>query len=322
MPYIGALRACGLAKETTVGTLVTPPTRFLPYIPPDGFNIAYDLIESQGIRTLPDQIYKVQQGLGTIKGAKLKLEVEPENCGEILMALMGVDTPVLSASTAYTHTFTRLGAAQLPTYSFWFDRGPKFSQYTGCMLSKVDFSIKPKGFLEADTDWEALKYDDTGSSQSPSYSPRKPFTFNQAVVKLDGSQINNYSEIKITVDNMVATTPTLNATQFASKIYSAGLKCTVQAKLVFEDTTQYTKYLAGTSAAFNVAFTSAETIAGSTGNVPYSLTFDIPTMNYKSAPIANPKGLMEVTFDGVAVYTVGSTKTLSVALVNSISASY
>jgi hypothetical protein len=320
--YVGELRAAGLAKETTVGTLVTPPTRFIPYIPPDGFHLAINLIESMGIRAVPDMIYKVGQGLAEIKGAKLKIEMEPENCGEILMACMGVDTLTGSSTAGYTHTFTRLVNAQLPTYTWWFDKGAKYPQFPGCMLNKLDIAIKAKDFVQLDTDWTALKYDDTGTSQSPVYSTHKPFVFNQAVVQVDSSTIANYDDIKITIDNQVKADPTLNSTIYSSKIYSEGMKVEVSMTLFFEDTTQWAKFLAGTSCHLNIAITSAENIAGTTGPIPFSLTIDIPTVNYKAAPITNPKGVLKIPFTGVGVYTPGSSKTISLALVNSVSASY
>jgi len=319
--YIGELRAAGIAKEVTLGTFVSP-ARYIPYIPPGGFPISINLIESTGIRAVPDMIYKVAQGAADLKGGKIKVELEPENCGEMLMAAFGTDTLTGSSTAGYTHTFTRLAATQLPTYSWWFDSGATFPQFAGTMCSKLDIAVKSKEFVQLDTEWTALSYVAGGSSQSPSYSARKPFVYNQAVVQIDGTPSVNYDDLKITIDNQVKADPTLNNSIYPQKIYSEGMKVDVSMTLFFEDTTQWAKFLAGTSCHLNIAITSPETISGSTGPVPYSITIDIPTVNYKSAPLTNPKGVLKITFQGVGVYNTSGSKTLSVALVNSISASY
>jgi hypothetical protein len=121
---------------------------------------------------------------------------------------------------------------------------------------------------------------------------------------------------------MVKADPALNGSIYPAKIYSEGMKVTVSMDLLLEDATQWNKFLAGTSASLNIAITSSEIIAGSTGSIPYSLTLDIPTINYKAAPIPSAKGLFKINFTGIAIYTVGSTKTLSAALANSVSTGY
>ena len=102
MPYVGILQAAGLAKEVTVGTLVTPPTEFLPLIAPDSFSEAIQLLESKGIRAIPDTVVKVVQGPGSLKNGKIKVEMEPENCGNLLMAAFGTDTLTETASFVVT----------------------------------------------------------------------------------------------------------------------------------------------------------------------------------------------------------------------------
>jgi hypothetical protein len=248
--YVGQLRAAGLAKEVTLGTLVTPPTEFLPYLAPDSFMPTIELLESTAIRGIPEKLYKAAQGAGDIKGMKLKWDAEPENIGNLLMAVFGTDTVseyasfAIGSSTckidfkisggsqlhasiatgtyamgsssaiagslcaaiktamdaagggttftvsfnsgtkkltitpssgtlqilwltgtnqangaysvlgwthadtndassqtsdsttavqAWQHTFTRLAAAALPSYSWWFDKGAKYMQFLGCM---------------------------------------------------------------------------------------------------------------------------------------------------------------------------------------------
>lgn len=95
---VGKLRSCGLAKESVLGTLVTPPTEFLRFIPPDGFYPKITPLISKAIGTLPDMNIKQTPGPGELTGMKLKIELEPENCGNVLNALFGADTAAEVAS--------------------------------------------------------------------------------------------------------------------------------------------------------------------------------------------------------------------------------
>lgn len=434
MPYVGILQAAGLAKEVTVGTLVTPPTEFLPLIAPDSFSEAIELLESKGIRAQPDAVIKVVQGPASMKSGKIKMELEPENCGNILMAAFGTDTlaetasfvitssvndridfkenggsqlhatiaagtyiagtssatnltlckaiktameAAAGASLTYTvtysdstrkftitassttvqilwltgtnqataayavlgfshtdtsaalavtsdsttqdpvfgHTFTRASVAQLPTYSWWFHKGAKYFQFLGCMLNKLTLDCKAKDMVMLDTDWTALKYDDNGTSQSVSYSPYKPFKFDQAVVTIDSVGNLNYENIQMVVDNMVEADHALAGSIYPSKIYSKGMKVTFTMTLFLEDTAQYAKFLAGTSCHLNLALTSSELVPGTL--LPFTLTIDAPVVNYNAAPLNIDSGILKINFTGTAVFDTNTSKTVSVALVNS-----
>lgn len=323
MPYVGILQAAGLKKESVLGTLATPPTEYLPIIPPDSFTEAIALLESKGIRAQPDAVIKAVQGPASLKNGKVKIEIEPENCGNLFMAAFGTDTKTgPTNTTVYTHTFTRASVAQLPTYSWWFQKGAKYFQFAGCMMSKMVIAVKAKELVTMDTEWTALTYDDTGSSHSPTYSALKPFKFSQGVVSIDGTQVNDYEDLEITIDNMVEADHALSNSIYPAKIYSKGMRVTLSATLYLENTTQWAKFLAGTSAHFNLVLTSGENVSGSSPATAYSLTIDVPTALYTAAPLAIEDGILKVRFTAVAVYDSGTTKTISVALANSVSSAY
>lgn len=440
MPYVGILQAAGLKKESVLGTLATPPTEFLPLIAPDSFSEAITLLESKGIRAQPDAIVKVLQGPADLKSGKIKIEAEPENIGNQLMATFGTDTLAETASfvitlntndridfkedagaqrnaqivagtyvmgtssaqngtlckavktaleaapsaggtytvtysystkkmtitqggakttvqilwltgtnqamgaytvlgwshtdtansaavtsdsttavAVQTHTFTRASVAQLPTYSWWFHKGAKYFQFTGCMLSKLILDVKANQFVTLDADYVALTYDDTGSSQTPSYSALKPFSFNQAVIKVAGSQVNDFDNVQITVDNMVEADHALSASIYPNKIYSKGMRVTVTMDLFLEDTVEWNRFLAGTSTSLEIILTSGELI--STSNA-YKLDIVIPVINYTAAPLLIQPGVLKIQFAAVAVYDVSTTKTMSIALNNTVATAY
>jgi hypothetical protein len=253
---------------------------------------------------------------------KLKLEAEPENIGHILQALFGLDTITGPANTSvYTHTFVRQNVAQLPTYSMWFDKNPLYPQFFGCMLNKADFMIKAKELLTVDTEWEGLTYDATGVTHSPSYSAVRPFVFNQAVVNVDGSPVLNYDNLKLSIHNMVKAEHALSGSIYPAKIYSEGFEVDLSADLFFEDATQYNKFLADSTAHFNIALTHSDNIPASSPGTPYSLAFDIPQLVYASANLPIPTGILKVSFAGKAMFPAGS-YSLQAILKNSVTPAY
>lgn len=322
MPYVGQLMAAGLAKEASLGVLQTPPTEFLPIYPPESFMPAITLLESTAIRALPDRIYKAMQGPGEVKGMKAKWEAEPENIGNLLMAAFGTDNVTGAANTGYTHAFTRLVAAQLPTYSWWLDKGAKQLQFLGCMLNKLDITAKTKEFVLVESEWVGLSYDNTGAPQTPVYSAVKPWKFDMATVKIDGGAINNYDNVKVTFDNFVKADHALSGSIYPAKIYSEGFEVTVTMDLFVEDATEYAKFLAGGSTAIQLVLTHSDNITGADPGNPYKLTIDIPDAKYSVASYPLPSGIIKISFTARGIYYVASTKTVSAELINSVSAAY
>jgi hypothetical protein len=78
--------------------------------------------------------------------------------------------------------------------------------------------------------------------------------------------------------------------------------------------------LAGTSAHINVALTSAELIPGTA--IPFSLTIDLPVVNYNTAPLMIEAGVLKYSFTGTAVFDTSSSKTVSLVLANSRATTY
>lgn len=323
---VSRLRAAGLAKESSIGGTVTTPTRFVNIIPPDSFTPSIEPLPSKGIEALSDMYPKISQGPATLNGLKVKFEAEPENFGEILQALFGADSKTgPTDTTAYTHTFMRQQVAQLPTYTWWFDKKPKYQLIAGAMCDKMDIAVKAKGLVEVDTDWVATVYDDTdGVTESTSFSTLKPFTFAQTVVKVDGSTVSGYDNLKVSMKNMVKADHTLTNSIYPQKIYAEGFDVQIEADLFFEDTTQYQKFLAGTTAHFNVAFTSGQLVVGAASTF-YSLTLDLPLVYYKTAPIYIPaNGPLKIPFTGLAQYNFAGSPayTIQATLVNGVSTQY
>lgn len=423
---VSRLRAMGLAKESTTGTPVTTPSRYINAIPPDSFTPMIEPLPSKGIEALANMYPKITQGPATLNGMKIKLEVEPDNIGEILQALFGADsyqaagnnfivytgindaidfnvsstdyhcvipngvyttaaleTAITAAMTAqlsnswnvtvttnhivisgtsasilkfgtgtnaahsaalllgfaatdtasatshtagnlptYTlgsiHAFTRQQVSALPTLTWWFDKALKFPLFAGSMLNKFGLTLKAKAILEADCEFVGLVYDDVdGSSKATTYSALNSFVWANAVVNIDGAVKPGYDNFKVDLDNMVKADHALNNSIYPYTIYSEGFTPTVSAELFFEDTTQYQKFLAGTTAHLNVAISVIQ------GGVTYQLIIDIPNWYYKSANLYIPSnGPLKIPFTGMAKYNTALGYDVAIYLVNDVTSQY
>lgn len=423
---VSRLRAMGLAKESTPGTPVTTPTRYINGIPPDSFTPMIEPLPSKGIQALANMYPKVTQGPGTLNGMKIKLEIEPDNFGEMLQAIFGSDTYqaagnnfivftgvndaidfnmsatdyhcvipngvyttaaletaiaaamnaansnsfavtvtatkivisgsgsfILKWSTgtnaghnaalllgftkadtsgstsqtapnvpAYTlgsiHSFVRQQVSQLPTYTWWFDKALKFPLFAGCMADKLDLDLKAKSILEASVDWLGLVYDDSdGSSKSSAFSSLHPFVWANASVNIDGAIKLGYDNFKLSLNNNGKADHALNNSIWPYTYYSEGFTPDASAELFFEDTTQYAKFLAGTTAHLNITLTTIQ------GGVTYQLIIDIPNWYYKSANLYIPSnGPLKIPFTGLAVYNAIVGYDVNMILVNDVASQY
>jgi len=319
MPYIGRLGYMGLAKESAPGIVNATMDNWIAFNPPESITPTIKLLEHTGIAGKPDLIIKANQGPGNIPSAKFNFNMEPENIGEVLMAAFGTDIKT-GAGPDYIHTYSRLANAQLPTYSFFLDKGAAKPLYAGAMLNKLTIDAKAGDYVKADADFVALRYD-RESTGVPVYSTLKPFTFNEVAVNFAGSGVEvDYDNIKIEIDNMVKAEHALSSSIWPNKIYSEGFRVTIAADFFVENTTEYAKFLAGTNTSLVITLTSSEIIP--TTAVPYSLTFNLPVGKYSAAPYQLQAGVLKIPFSLVGIYDTSTTKTLNAILVNGKSAAY
>lgn len=218
----------------------------------------------------------------------------------------------------FSHTFSKLASAQMPSYSTWCSEGGlDYPSFAGCMLNKLDIEVKAGQYVTCDFDFVGSAYQSGETSQSVAYSPLAPLKFNQAVVKIAGTQINDYTDLKLSVDNMVKCDAVVGGSIYSNIIAADGMKVSVSATVIVENTTEWAKFLAGTTSSVQIILTSQADVLYS---VPYSLTVTVATIAYKSAPRPLKNGKLEITFQADGVVSSGAT--ISMVLVNSISTAF
>lgn len=254
-------------------------------------------------------VFKWATGTNTAKSAKTLLGFSNADTASAIAATSDSTT----GSFIMSHAFTRIQSAALPTYSWWQKNGLNYPQFAGCMLNKLDIDIKAKEFVIASADWAGLKYEAAGTSKTAAYSAKQPFKFSQAALTVGGSSSVDYEQLKITIDNMVSPLHVVGNGIDASKIYSQGLKVSISATLIVESSTEWDKFIAGTSSSFAVAITGSELAGGVT---PFSLALDLPETYYQAAAIPINKDLVKIVFTAVQQYNVAAGYSAKATLVN------
>ena len=226
-----------------------------------------------------------------------------------------------AAGTApFSHTFTRLQSAVLPTYTLWLDKQAGATpNFTGAMANKLSFEVKAKEYLTADADFNALQYT-SDSSQTAIFSALKPFTFNEAVITAGGVISTAYDTVKVEIDNAVKADHVVGSSRYPQRIYSEGFTVKLSLDFFLNDLVEYAAFLAGTASSLTVQLNSAAMVSGA---VPYSLTFTVPKMMYTAAPRQLTSNVLKIPFQASAFYDLGGTnETMQAVLVNSVSTAY
>ena len=248
-----------------------------------------------------------------------------------LLGFSNADTASAIAATSdsttqpavQSHVFKRADVSQLPTYTYWFKKADKYPYFSGCMLSKLSVEAKAKEYITADAEFVGLKYegyDAAGAGVSPSYSTRVPFTFANAVLKMDTVASLDYDTLKFDLDNMVEAEHVVATDIWAKKVWAGGFRATLAANLIFEDDVQYQKFLSSADAKVELILTHGDSI--NTAGTKYALTFTVPVAKYLTAPFVLPDGRISVPFTAVAKYNVADSASIIATLVTDVAVAY
>ena len=171
------------------------------------------------------------------------------------------------------------------TLEVYRDQGDAF-QFLGAIVNTLalNFSTTDK-ILKATNGIIAKNLGDTPKT-GLSLETTKPFTWEQAVIKIGGTaegNINNDLEsFGINYDNKCVGKYALNNTTILRKIIRSGFRTIpVNFTIDFVDRTEYNKFINGIEQSFQVKFVGAECETG----YYYTLQIDIPKLRYLTYPI-------------------------------------
>ena len=121
---------------------------------------------------------------------------------------------------------------------------------------------------------------------------------------------------------MVKTTHTLRSGIYPTNVYSEGMVVKGNMSIIVQDITEWGNFLAGTDSSLNIVLTHPTAIPSSSPTTNYSLTFDLPSINYATGKFDTPAGLLKIPFAFESKKLIGNTYGLQATLVNGVSTQY
>ena len=312
---IGRLQKFGVAKRgTTLPTVpivagtFTPPTQMIRFTPPLDWDPTINVLPSEAISGQRELPTKAVKGASELKGKKITSEVEPSDwLGIQLMAAFGSDTSSGDgAAAAHAHNFQSLDSPALPVYDFWMTKTNKQFGFAAMMCAKFDLNYNKGERLKFETEWDGLYYVD-GLALAPTgvFPTTQPITFAQTQAWFAGAQVLNVSQAHISVVNHVVADHFLrDDTNQASMVWSEGQEVNFDAEFLFENTTEYDKFLNASSpseletSSLELVFTSADTYTEGALTEPFMLRVLLPKTFYKKAVTTLATGVVKVKVEG------------------------
>jgi hypothetical protein len=301
----------GFAKESSGGTAVAA-SRYIEALSENmQLDISrFDFKNIHGAFYEPDDMAGIQQ----VKGS-LVFAAHPVEFGYFLAGAMGVQTSSVVASgalwtTQHTMRTTDWDAsfAQQPfSFEIFRDVGSS-QQYTGCCISQLQMEVKPNQDLRVTAN--LMGRDSTNiAATTPTFtsSPAQPFAFDTCSVAIAGTGSELIEDFTITVNNQLEAIGSLrNAKSIRAIRRNGPQQIRVSGQMAFENITEYNNFINQTEQAFTLSFTRASS---------FGLTVALPRVVYTTYPLQmQGRGRIQVGFDGIARYHVGSQTAIKVSL--------
>lgn len=271
----------GVAPETVYGTAVTPSTYFQDVLSDDltGNSNVLTPWTCNGARGLK---WALQGPFTAVGGIKMLFQPSPI-LGYLLKSLMGTVVTTDLGGGAYSHVFTPLASAALPSLTTYIDKITGVYLYPGFCAGDMTFNI-PYG-KEAEIDIAGVaQYEKETPQQVSTLPTQQPLAWNHFTLSVNGTPNTDIESAVIKVSNDQEPVGTLNGTRFIQYVVAKLFHVDIEFSLGFISTNEV-KRLWGTDVATQPGFsiythtlaigmTSHEEI-GSSGYF-YSLSFSVP----------------------------------------------
>ncbi len=253
----GLAAQIGFAEETTVGTAATV-TRFLPLVSEKMEN-KIQRIESKGIIPGRRVLDTTQWAAGrqTVAGT-VQFELCDRDIGMLFKHAWGAVSS--TGAGPYVHTFTPGDKQTAKALTCQIGRpgvGGTVHPFTyaGCKVNKMVISSKVGELATCSVDLVGMSETTGTALASASLSPPNPMVFTGATLTLGGSSFK-VKESTYTLDCHLATDRFFNGQATTEEALEADLQDHMfNLSTEFTDLTQYTRFIAGTSAALVQTYT-------------------------------------------------------------------
>lgn len=308
----------GINFQNSYGTLLNNSIYWLPFLS-EGLTVKKEQLMSEGMRGIFDEGASYD-GANSIEG-DIEVEAHPVQLGVLLKSIFGQPSTVTSTGV-FTHTFKpRVNdfdnfAANIPL-NIVKNLGDVGSahQYYDMVASKVSFSVANGEFLKATLGVMGGKYTQIAAPAAVLPTGDTLYTWNVSSVSLSGAANGDMKEVTFEVDESLENIHTLNGSKFPSRTKRSGFRTvSISGTLVFDDQTEYQKFIAQSEQSLVLTMTTGTQIQSGYFE---SLTVKAPLMRYTEFPInAGGPGKIEVGFTSKGNYSTTSATALEMVLVN------
>ena len=317
MPFATEQKKFGFKKEASRGTAESSPNKFLAVGADSELNYATVLLPDDKIRGFKERFPSapgVKEGTGTLAA----VDVEASTVGDLLMGCLGsvatAQPDAVNSPTVFRHTFSRLNALLMPSFTFFVDRGVSIKRYPLTVIKKLAFAGAVDGKAQVASDL-LFKSEEPGSAFTPSLGSPKPLMFFQTDFKIDGVSDLNVKSWSLSIDNGSVAQRTLNQSRDAKDIVSPG-RFIIDGglEIYFETDAQRQKFIDAGAADLNLILTG-DIIEDTFKN---QLEFKLPEVRYSAYPYGNLEDLLGAKVVFQAQYNAAAGYSIQAVLTNAV----
>jgi hypothetical protein len=317
MPFAIEQKKFGFKKEASRGVPETAPTKYLAVGADSELTYNTALIADDKLRGLKERfpsIAGIKEGTGKLAA----IDLEAATVGDLLLGCLGSvvtsQPDATNSPTVFRHTFTRLNSLQMPSFTFFEDRGISVKRYPLTVIKKLAFSggVDGKAQVEADL---LFKTEEPSAAFTPSLGAPKPLMFHQTDFKIDGVSDINVRSWSLNVDNGSVALRTLNQSRDVRDIVSPG-KFIIDGgfEIYFESETQRQRFLDGNAAALEIVL-AGDIIEDTFKN---EVKLSLPEVRYSAYPFGNLDDLLGAAVTFQAEFKASAGHSLQAILTNAV----
>jgi hypothetical protein len=317
-PFIGRQIDIGIGKETVRGTPVAP-TFFLPAITKeteDMFELAKDAASRGVIETDTDAKVTKRWSEGNIE-----MLVRDKSIGLLLLSLFGkvvttADSPELGVNT---HDFTVEQIAQHQSLTIALKHPVENIRFALSMITSMEFVVELANFVRTTVGFMGKK--GVSAVDTPAYSVENEFIPQHVTVKfadtlagLDAASAVNAKTVNLTFNKNIESDDivgTVDPNDFLNKQFQAEGSL----ELLYEDTTQKAKAIAGTPKAMRIELKNTDVTIGATSNPTIQFDFAKVILEEWSRTGANDD-ITRQTLGFMAYFSIADSKMVATKLIN------
>jgi hypothetical protein len=323
---IGALGHLGVKQETAFGVEATPPTVF--------HEIRSESISADNNLITPRYVGGIRGNKRVLPGpfsgeGNIEFDMTPEDCFPLfLKGLLGTVVTTPGVTGVYSHKFTPLQSASLPSWTVQVDAEAGCQNWLGVTFSSLGFTLSPDALIECSLGVVAQTTKEA-TAAVPTYTTLDPFTAYDVAVSFNGVPDVTFENLKIEISNDNEGVRTLNNQRYISRSVAKNLTVSGSFSLEFSNMDKFRLFWGSavatapqkciTDSALQIDITSTcQEIVPASG-VYYSLSIVIPSIYFSTgAPnITGPDDRVMMDMAFVTKHDAVAGNSISFTLVNS-----